>query len=80
MPLKQIATNGVELNKLIIGKPAKAKDVENGYMEPEKLADCVKQAKDSGWSGGLAVWRYPDADSPWITKAQGTAFPSWLVK
>ncbi|KAK0446753.1 glycoside hydrolase family 18 protein [Armillaria borealis] len=47
--LFQIADNGVELSKLVIGKPATASDASNGYMDPDTLATCLGIAKDQGW-------------------------------
>ncbi|KAK0238913.1 glycoside hydrolase family 18 protein [Armillaria nabsnona] len=47
--LFQIADNGVDLSKLVIGKPATASDASNGYMDPGTLATCLGTAKDQGW-------------------------------
>ena len=52
----QIAANGVDLDKLVIGKPATASDASNGFIDPETLAGCVAQAKDQGWDAGVMVW------------------------
>ncbi|KAG9312386.1 glycoside hydrolase family 18 protein [Chiua virens] len=48
--LFQIAKNGVDINKLVIGKPATSTDADNGYMDTAKLAWCASQAHDAGWS------------------------------
>ena len=47
--LFQISANGVDLDKLVIGKPGRSVDVNNGYMSPGNLAGCVSQAHDAGW-------------------------------
>lgn len=47
--LFQIAANGVDENKLVIGKPAQQKDATNGYMSTSALAQCVAQAHSKGW-------------------------------
>ena len=47
--LFQIAANGVDLDKLVIGKPARNVDAYSGYMTIEKLAWCVSQAHERGW-------------------------------
>ena len=47
----EIAASGVELNKLVIGKPAQAAgNANNGYVAPETLATCLSEAKAKGWS------------------------------
>ena len=45
----EIANNGVDLSKLVIGKPATASDATNGYMNASMLATCLETAKKSGW-------------------------------
>ncbi|EPQ57162.1 glycoside hydrolase [Gloeophyllum trabeum ATCC 11539] len=72
--LFQIAASGVDLNKLVIGKPAQG-DANNGFMDPALLATCVSQAKAKGWNAGVMVWEFPDAASAWIKTVRGTAFP-----
>ncbi|KAK0217903.1 glycoside hydrolase superfamily [Armillaria fumosa] len=47
--LFQIADNGVDLSKLVIGKPATTSDASNDYMDPDTLATCLGTAKDQGW-------------------------------
>ena len=52
--LFEIANAGVDLNKLVIGKPAQAAgDANNGYIPPDTLAGCLSQAKAKGWSAFL---------------------------
>ena len=47
----EIHAAGVDLNKLVIGKPAQAAgDANNGYISPATLATCVATAKKNGWS------------------------------
>ncbi|KAF8588809.1 glycoside hydrolase family 18 protein [Ramaria rubella] len=72
--LFQISANGVDLNKLVIGKPAFPGDANNGYMQPTLLAGCLNQARAEGWSGGVMVWEYPDANAEWIQMARAQAF------
>ena len=54
--LFQIASNGVSLDKLVIGKPATSGDASNGFIAPATLATCVSQAKAKGWEAGVMVW------------------------
>lgn len=73
--LEEIARSGVPQNKLIIGKPATAADASNGLMEPSKLATCVQKAKEKGWSGGIMVWQFPNADAQWIKDVRAKSWP-----
>ncbi|KAN0073590.1 glycoside hydrolase family 18 protein [Tylopilus felleus] len=47
--LFQIAADGVNKNKFVIGKPAKQSDASSGYMSTSDLAECVSQAHAKGW-------------------------------
>ncbi|KZP01089.1 carbohydrate-binding module family 5 protein [Calocera viscosa TUFC12733] len=69
------SSGGVDLNKLIIGKPANTADASNGYMDTTTLAGCVQQAQAQGWSGGVMTWEYPDAASPWIEAVRADSWP-----
>jgi len=73
--LFQIAANGVDLNKIVIGKPATASDASNGYMDPSTLATCLQQAQSQGWSAGAMVWQYPHATSSWIATVRAGSWP-----
>ncbi|KAK0467058.1 glycoside hydrolase family 18 protein [Desarmillaria tabescens] len=73
--LFQIADNGVDLSKLVIGKPATASDASNGYMDPDTLATCLATAKDRGWDGGAMVWQYPHGDESWINTVRAKSWP-----
>ena len=66
------ATNGVPLDKLVIGKPADATDASNGYMAPTALSKCVTQAKAKNWNAG-APFSYPPCISSQLIvwRAQG---------
>lgn len=46
----EISANGVDLNKIVIGKPAINSDASNGYMSPSSLASCLVTATNKGWS------------------------------
>ncbi|KAJ7724377.1 glycoside hydrolase family 18 protein, partial [Mycena metata] len=73
--LFQIATNGVPLNKLVIGKGATGADATTGYMDPATLATCVAQAKSQGWSAGVMEWQYPNGGSAWIEEVRADSWP-----
>ncbi|KAH9913915.1 uncharacterized protein B0H18DRAFT_1087947 [Fomitopsis serialis] len=70
-----IAANNIDLNKLVIGKPASAADASNGYMDTATLASCVLQAQSKGWNAGVMTWEYPTADASWISAVRASAFP-----
>ncbi|KAJ6487118.1 glycoside hydrolase [Mycena vitilis] len=71
----EIAANGVDLNKLVIGKPATTADATNGYMDPATLSTCLAQAKAQGWSAGAMTWQYPNAEAAWIAEVRAGSFP-----
>ncbi|KAK0445760.1 glycoside hydrolase [Armillaria borealis] len=71
----EIANNGVDLSKLVIGKPATASDATNGYMNASMLATCLETAKKSGWAGGAMAWQYPNADASWISAVRSLSWP-----
>ncbi|KAF9563123.1 glycoside hydrolase family 18 protein [Agrocybe pediades] len=73
--LFQIASNGVPLSKIVIGKPATSGDANNGFMSTSTLATCLQQAKNQGWNGGAMVWEYPRANSAWISAVRSLSWP-----
>ncbi|KAH9852021.1 glycoside hydrolase [Lenzites betulinus] len=74
--LFEIAASGIDLNKLVIGKPGlSAGDANNGFIDPTTLAGCVQQAKAKGWDAGVMVWEFPDATASWIQTVRSQAFP-----
>ncbi|KAI0629140.1 glycoside hydrolase [Trametes polyzona] len=72
--LFEIAKNGVELNKLVIGKPGVAADATNGFIDPKTLGTCVDQATKKGWKGGIMAFEFPHANAAWIKAAKGRSF------
>ena len=52
----EIASAGIDLNKIVIGKPASAADASNGYMDTSTLASCVAEAQGKGWNAGVMTW------------------------
>lgn len=46
----EINANGVDLSKIVIGKPAIQGDANSGYMSPSTLANCLVTAMNKGWS------------------------------
>ncbi|KAF8327704.1 glycoside hydrolase superfamily [Cantharellus anzutake] len=69
------STAGVPLDKIVVGKPGTAADANNGFMDASTLSDCVSAAKRDGWTGGIVVWQYPDANSSWITQVRASSWP-----
>ncbi|KAL1943054.1 hypothetical protein VTO73DRAFT_4725 [Trametes versicolor] len=72
--LFEIAANGVDLKKLVIGKPGSAADATNGFIAPATLGTCVDQAHAKGWSAGIMAFEFPEADAAWIKAAKGKSF------
>ena len=72
--LFEIAANGVDLNKLVIGKPGGITDANNGFIDPVTLGQCVAQAQARGWNGGIMSFQFPNANAAWIAAAKGGAF------
>jgi chitinase len=72
----EIHASGVDLNKLVVGKPAGQSDATNGFMDSKTLAGCVADAKGKGWNAGAMVWQYPNAKADWAQTVRGSAFPA----
>ena len=72
--LFEIANNGVDLNKLVIGKPGGASDATNGFIDPATLGTCIDQAVAKGWKGGIMSFQFPNANAEWIRLAKGSSF------
>jgi len=78
---------GVELDKLVIGKPTLATDAGNGTVtgpnDPEEgfinlstLSTCLTQAKAQSWDAGVFLWEYhPDTSVPGIKTVRSGSFP-----
>jgi len=62
------ADQGVDMSKIVIGKPASTADANNGIMSTSTLAQCLSQAVSAGFTGGVMVWQFPHADSSWIAQ------------
>ncbi|KAH8112365.1 glycoside hydrolase family 18 protein [Phellopilus nigrolimitatus] len=73
--LFQIVASGIDKDKLVIGKPAKKSDADDGYIAPATLATCLSQAKAKGWNAGAMVWEFPDAAASWISTVRGASWP-----
>ena len=57
----QLADAGVDLNKIVIGKPGIASDASDGFISTTTLASCVKQAQAKGWNaGGTSFFLLPN--------------------
>ena len=54
---------GVPLNKIVIGKPLDAGKASNGYTDPALLHQCVYQARQQGWNGGIMFWEWTSVSS-----------------
>jgi hypothetical protein len=36
----------------------------NRYMSPEALSECVRQAEEKGWNGGVMYWEWNSVSQP----------------
>lgn len=71
-----IQKSGVDVNKLVIGKPGTTADITNGgFIDPATLNQCVQTAIAGGWLAGVMAFQFPHADTTWVKTVQGTAFP-----
>ncbi|KAI0742905.1 glycoside hydrolase [Daedaleopsis nitida] len=74
--------SGVDLNKLVIGKPGALEDVSEvqrplnggGFIDPATLGTCVQQAVAQGWNAGVMSFQFPHANTQWIQAVKGSAF------
>lgn len=49
----------IPFEKMIVGKPAREQDADNGYINPHKLAVCLANfAVPNGWRSGCMWWEY----------------------
>ncbi|PFH50204.1 glycoside hydrolase family 18 protein [Amanita thiersii Skay4041] len=71
----QINANGVDLSKLVTGKPATTQDAVNGYIDPSTFAGCLSQAKAKGWDAGVAGWQWPRANNDWFRAIRAQSWP-----
>jgi len=72
--VKEIASYGVPLSKIVVGKPVNSNDAGGGYVAPATLHNFFAQAqKDLGWDAGVMGWEWHDSNTNanWIK----TIFP-----
>jgi len=67
---------GVDLDKIVIGKPTVVGDATNGFMNLTTLSTCLSQAKAKAWDAGVFLWEYhPDSSVPGIKTVRSQSFP-----
>ena len=66
----EIQKSGVDINKLVIGKPGSLNDVGEaqrsiggGFMDPATLGTCVQQAVSQGWKAGVMSFQVSSGDA-----------------
>ena len=63
----EIASYGVRLNSIVVGKPLLPTDADNGYVAPAQLRTMLSTAAAAGWSAGVMTWSWDPAQGPaWI--------------
>lgn len=67
--LAEIASYGVPINLLIVGKPLLAGDASNGQVPATSLRDWLSRARtELGYSGGAFIWTWSaTAARTWVT-------------
>lgn len=70
----EIASYGVPLNAMVVGKPLEANDASNGWVAAADLHTWFVQAQAAtNWSAGVMCWSWDISDSAaWIQ----TVYPS----
>eukprot|EP00178_Gracilaria_changii_P017082 TRINITY_DN48872_c0_g1_i1.p1 TRINITY_DN48872_c0_g1~~TRINITY_DN48872_c0_g1_i1.p1 ORF type:complete len:116 (-),score=8.30 TRINITY_DN48872_c0_g1_i1:29-376(-) len=63
--LKQVASRGIPLKKIVITKPILPNDATNtGYMPASALREVVDRAySEHKWYAGVSHWQYPSDTS-----------------
>ncbi|KAI0758980.1 hypothetical protein C8Q74DRAFT_1372865 [Fomes fomentarius] len=70
-----IQQSGIDLQKLVIGKPGGEGDsINGGLIDPTTLGGCIQQAVAKGWNAGVMSFQFPNANSQWIQAVKGTSF------
>lgn len=56
----ELTNRGVDLNKIVIAKPAVPSDtIGSGFMDLALLGSCLSQAyNEAKWFAGVAIWQY----------------------
>lgn len=49
---------GLDLDKIVIGKPLDSGAADNGYMDAATIHQCVELAQESGWNAGVMFWEW----------------------
>ena len=54
----EIAASGVDMNKIVIGKPGTLQDANSGgFIDPAMLSTCLSQAMAGGWRAGVMAYQ-----------------------
>ncbi|KAH9851885.1 chitinase [Lenzites betulinus] len=70
-----IQKSGVDVNKLVIGKPGIQADAPSGgLIDPATLATCMQTAVAGGWNAGVMGFQFPHTDATWIATVKGSVF------
>jgi len=67
--VKEIASYGIPLSKIVVGKPVNSNDAGGGYVTASSLHSIFTQAKsDLGWDAGVMGWQWHDGttNANWI--------------
>jgi len=67
--IQEIASYGIPLNKIVLGKYLLTADADNGYLTAAKInAMIVRAQTQMNWNAGVMCWEYQQATSKaWIS-------------
>jgi hypothetical protein len=64
--VNELTAAGIGIDQIVIGKPLTQPDAGSGHMTPDKLNECMKQAKGKP---GVMYWRWRPEASEMLAKA-----------
>ena len=67
--LFEIVKSGVDINKLVVGKPGASSDADSGFIDPETLGTCIQQAVQQGWNAGVMSFEVRNVNAMYSTQS-----------
>eukprot|EP00026_Physarum_polycephalum_P013920 Phypoly_transcript_14380.p1 GENE.Phypoly_transcript_14380~~Phypoly_transcript_14380.p1 ORF type:complete len:310 (-),score=55.62 Phypoly_transcript_14380:67-972(-) len=68
--VKELVAGGIPLSKIVIGKPVKKDDADEGYITASTFHSIVQQAQNElGWNTGIMGWQWHSSsvNSKWVS-------------
>ena len=76
--LFEIVKSGVDINKLVIGKPGASSDADSGFIDPETLGACIRQAVQQGWNAGVMAFEVRNVNAMYSTQSALMESGGWI--